>query len=455
MTDAATWLDPGKRLENAYRMLSGDDSDERSCEAIPDSACTDVPRNYVLNVSNGAATKLAEQLASPGLVLPWLLTGLGAPAVLAGLLMPVKHAGSLLPQLAVAGRIRAVAERKWVWVGAGLVQALMLAVIGTAALVLPPVMAGVVVVGAFAVFSGASGAGSVAFQDVMGKTVPKGRRGRLLSNRALIGGALTLAAALGFRQLIGAGAPVQHALPLVAAAAVLWALGAAAFAAMAEVPGATGGGRSMLREVGAGVSLVRQVPGYRRFLVARGLLLALELATPFYALHAGALYGHAAPLLGTYVFAVGLAHIVASPFWGRWSDASSRTVMTAAALIGVAAGALALALAWAPGATALPWAYAGVFVLAGIAEAGLRLGRKTYLVDAAPEAERPLYNAFANTVTGLLALAGGSLGVLADAAGPAAAVGAVMALTAAGALVTWRLPEAAELSAAAEPAAAG
>ena len=28
------------KLDFAYRILSGDDSDERACQAIPDSACT-------------------------------------------------------------------------------------------------------------------------------------------------------------------------------------------------------------------------------------------------------------------------------------------------------------------------------------------------------------------------------------------------------------------------------
>jgi hypothetical protein len=75
------------------------------------------PQNFVLNVLNGSAPKLVEQLASPGLVLPWLFSAIGAPTALAGLLVPVKEAGSLLPQLAVAGSIRAYQKRKWFWVG--------------------------------------------------------------------------------------------------------------------------------------------------------------------------------------------------------------------------------------------------------------------------------------------------------------------------------------------------
>jgi len=148
------------RLDLAYRILSGDDSDERACRAIPDSACTDLPRNYLLNVANGAATKLAEQLASPGLVLPWLLGAIGAPATLAGLLVPVKQSGSLLPQLAVAARIRAIPHRKWVWAAAGAIQAGLLVLIALAAVGLPALAAGIAIVGLFALFSIASGIGS-------------------------------------------------------------------------------------------------------------------------------------------------------------------------------------------------------------------------------------------------------------------------------------------------------
>lgn len=48
-----------------------------------------------MNALNGSVTKLAEQLASPGLVLPWLFSSIGAPMALAGPLVPVKDAGSI------------------------------------------------------------------------------------------------------------------------------------------------------------------------------------------------------------------------------------------------------------------------------------------------------------------------------------------------------------------------
>ena len=99
-------------LERVYKILSGDDRYDRACSAIPDSECSALPKNYVMNVLNGAASKLAEQVASAKLVLPWLLSAIGAPSAYVGLLLPLRQAGTLLPQLAISGYIRSFPIRK-------------------------------------------------------------------------------------------------------------------------------------------------------------------------------------------------------------------------------------------------------------------------------------------------------------------------------------------------------
>lgn len=431
----------GDRAASAriYGVLTGDDDPERACAAIPDSSCRAIPRNYLLNVANGACTKLAEQLANPGLVLPWLLAALGAPAVIAGYLVPIKQAGSLLPQLAVAARIRQAKLRKWFWVGAGGIQALSLLAMILAALLTESWVAGLWIAALMAVFSIASGVGSVAFQDVLGKTVPKGRRGRLLSHRAALGGALTLLAAVYLRYGLGTGESLAPYLYLVAAAALLWAFAALLLALIAEAPGATEGGRSMLGEVGQGLAFFRNVAPLRLFLGVRGLLLSVELATPFYALHAQDLYGEGVGALALFVFALGAANVVSSPFWGIFADAEARRVLALSGLIGAAAAGLALTIGGLSG-NSNPYVYTAVFLLIGLAEAGVRLGRKTYLVDAAPDRERPLLVAFSNTLVGLLALVFGMLGLIADMAGPQAMLILLGALALGGAALALRLP---------------
>ncbi|HET8726315.1 MAG TPA: MFS transporter [Alphaproteobacteria bacterium] len=434
-------------IDRLYAILSGDDAEDRACDAIPDEACSAVPRNYLLNVANGAATKLAEQLASHGLVLPWLMAAIGAPAALIGFLAPIRQVGALLPQLLVAGRIRRAAVRKWFWVGAGSVQAIALLAMIPAVLLLPPVPAGLGVLVLLGVFATAGGIGSVAFQDVTGKTVPRGRRGRMLANRAAIGGALTLAAGLALRLVLGDGRAVAPYLWLVAAAAVLWALGALIFARIDERPGATEGGRNAWAEARRGLLLAGDVPGYRRYLAARGALAAVEVAMPIFALYAHGLFGGRLGSLGVYVLALGLAQVVSSPFWGAFADVSSRQVMAWAGGIGCAAGLMALAVPLLPELLRSAWVYAVVVFTLGVAEAGVRLGRKTYLVDAAPKDDRPLYIAFANSAIGLVTLGLGAVGIVAQAAGAAAAILVLTLLAGVGALLSLGMPEAGRMTA--------
>lgn len=437
-----------------YAILSGEDTTERACDAIPDAACREVPRNYVLNVANGAATKLAEQIAGPGLVLPWMLQAAGAPVYLIGLLMPVKQVGSLLPQLAVSGLMRSAPVRKWFWVGAGLFQALMLWLMIVAAGALPPLAAGAVIVALLALYSIASGTGSVAFQDVVGKTIGKGRRGRMLANRATLGGVLAVAAGLVLRGGSQQPLELQSCLYLLAVGGGLWALAALLFAAIAEPGGATQGGRNPLGELRAGISLFREVAGFRRYLGARAALLSVEIAAPFYVVHARQLMPAEGGLLGVLIIAVAAAQVVSSPVWGRFADASARRVMMCAGALGALTALAALALEALP-AGRIPLLYALVFVLLGFAEGGVRLGRKTYLVDAVSSDERATYVAFANSAMGLVTLLAGGLGALAWATNLQILLAVLILLGVAGIALSAWMPEAEHMLGADAASAAG
>jgi hypothetical protein len=421
-------------------LLDADDASEGSvCEGIPEEACVEAPRNFALNAANGAATKTAEQLASPGVVLPLLLAGVAAPVVLAGALEPVRRGASLLPGLVVSGRMRAFERRKGFWVAAGLAQAAALAVMAVAAAALSGAWAGVVVVVMLAVFSLSSGAGSVAFGDVMGKTIATPRRGRLLGLRAAAGGAVTIAVGGALAATLGPQATRGTFVALLLASAGLWVLGAWLFALIREPAGAVAGGRKPLAEARAGAALLRRVSGLRRFLLARGLLAVTEVAVPFYVL-AARQEGVDASGLGAFLVASGVAAVVSNPIWGRVTDrASDRAVMTAAGAIGALAAALAAVLVVMD--TGSEAAYATVVFVAVTAQEGVRLGRKAYLVTAAPPDERPLYVALANTIIGVVMIALGFLGVIAQVAGVSAAVGAVLALSLLGVAATRWTPE--------------
>ncbi|MGQ0572813.1 MAG: hypothetical protein ACT4RN_01270 [Pseudonocardia sp.] len=424
--------------ERAYRLLTEPDDEGRACAAIPDEACAQAPRNFALNLGNGAATKLAEQVASPGVVLPLMLATVGAPVGLVGALEPVRRGLALVPQLAVSGRLRAYAVRKWFWVGAGIVQGATLVAMAAVAAAGSGVLAGVLVVAVLAVFSIASGIGSLAFQDVVGKTVPKPVRGRLLGMRATAGGVATLVVGVALQATLGADTSRGVFVALLLAAAVLWVAGSVLFAFTREVPGATDGGRDALAESRQGLRLLRTSSPLRRYVLARALLTVVEVALPFYALYAAGA-GAGAAAIGGLLVAVGVANLVSNPVWGRLTDrGSSRFVLAAAGVVSALATAVALVLGAVAGVP--PEAFAAVFLLASGAEAGVRLARRSWVINAAPPDERPLWISASNAVAGVVTLALAALGVLGQVLGVAAVLWVVLAMALAGSVAAVAMP---------------
>jgi MFS family permease len=339
---------------------------------------------------------------------------LGSPLWLLGFLVPIKQAGSLLPQMIAAGQIRRLSIRKWVWVTAGICQAVCLLLMIVAALYTDATSAGIIILTLFTLFSIASGTASVAFQDVLGKTIIKGHRGKLLASRALVGGILTIIAGIFLQRVKGNCVnELTTVISLIAIAALLWLIAALFFAAIREQPGETQGGRNAWHEARAGIASFRRYPGFRRFMTTRSLLLSVELATPFYFIHARHQLNLESSLVSYLIITIGLSQVLSSPFWGRLADKTSKSVMRYSAWMSVAAASITILITLLPMSQWHLVGYLLVFLLIGLAEAGVRLGRKTYLVDALPASERASGVAFSNSCVGILALLSGISGVIA------------------------------------------
>jgi len=401
-------------LSQLYDLVTGDE-DARVCRDIPPESCHDQPWNFFAYLTANLQSKIADDLSSAKLILPWLLGALGAPALFVGLLVPIRESGVLLPQLAVAAYIRRMPLRKPVWILGALLSACALAAMALAALALEGVAAGWTLVALLVVFSLARGLCSVSAKDVLGKTVSKSRRGRLMGWSAGIAGAATLVLGLALAALQDIQAQQLVYAALLAAGALMFAVGAVVFGAIREQPGATAGGGNALTEALASLALLREDADFRRYLLTRIGLLTLALAPPFYVLLLQQSADGALGDLGLLVIASGLASALSAPIWGRLSDRSARLVIALAAALGGLTGVAtwlasraALDVAWLPGLLA------ALFLLLNIAHAGVRLGRKVYLVDLAGSDNRAAMVAVSNTIIGMAMLLGGGIGLLAD-----------------------------------------
>ena len=342
-------------MDDLYTKLVNDE-DARVCREIPDSACREVPRNFFLLIGSYVLTKLGDSIANPKTTLTWMMDAVGAPVALTGLLVPVRESGSLIPQLVIAAAVRRRAVRKWVWVAGSVIQSLAVLAMGLTAWFLSGVPAGVGVVAALVVFSLARGLSSVAAKDVLGKTIPKTRRGRVNGFSASVAGLATLAVGAALVLLNVDDGARGTFVALLAGAAALWMVAAGLYSRIAEQPGETEGGGNALTEAFRKLSLLKSDVAFRNFVIARSLLLCSALSAPYYVILARGHSDGFGGQLGFFIIAGGLASSLSAPFWGQLADWSSRKVMVLAALITSGLGFLAVAAEeYAPGLSQAAW----------------------------------------------------------------------------------------------------
>ena len=430
-----------KLTERVYGYLA-EDEDARVCKDIPESACNEQPRSFVLMLLSLMLTKLGDSLVSARLVLPWMLSSLGAPAIFISALVPLRESLALLPQLFVAQKLREQPVRKWFWVAGSIGQALSLLAMLFAVATLDGDMLGWSVVILLALFSLSRGICSVANKDVTGKTVSKTRRGRMSGVAASAAGLLTLLTALViiFAPEMDGQRPLFVA--LLGAGVALWVVAALLYAGIPEVAGATEGGGNALTEAVKSMSLLWQNRQFGHFVVSRALLVAAAFAIPYIVVLIQREGEAELTSLGSLMLASGLAGLLAGRFWGRWSDSASHHVMAAASVMSTLVMGIALALYyWAPDALGMQWVAAALLFSSAVAHHGARVGRKTYLVDMATQDNRAQLTAVSNTVMGVVLLAGLLLGWVDAAYGVAAVLWVLAAIGVIATFAALRLPD--------------
>ncbi|MEO7774919.1 MAG: MFS transporter permease [Steroidobacteraceae bacterium] len=410
-----------------HAVLVDDDAMAQVCRDLPESACRAQPHNYGVNVVSLSLARIGEGLADPKLVLAWLLDAIGTPTWALGLLVPVRESVAMLPQLVISARIRRLSIRKSVYVLGCIIQGAAIigfGLMGWFATVFAGFFAGIVAVALIAIFALGRSLCSISFKDLLGKTVDRGQRGSVSGTAGTIAAIATLLLAVGY-----AVGSIPLTVPVVAGMIVLggacWMLAAFVFGLVREEPGATSGGIDGLAAVISQLGLLRSDPQLSRLIFTRALLLSTALAPPFYIALSGDSAASGLGTLGTFMIAASAASLASTYVWGSLSDKSSRLVLIVAATLAVLANASAAFVALVKpdllqNSLLLP---ALLFVLM-IAHQGVRLGRSVHVVDMADRDNRATYTALSNSVVGLILLASGVFGVIAQWLG----IGAVLAM---------------------------
>lgn len=398
--------------------------------------------------ANGSRQILAQALQGSGdqvvnakTVLPWLFSSLGVPVGLMGLLVPIRESGSMLPQAALAPWVERTKRRRYLWaLGAG-GQALGTAGMAVAAALLQGLAAGVCILLALAVFSLSRALTSLAGKDVLGRTIPKGERGQINGLTTLLSGAVAITLGLGIRLLGGTDPNAAVLAWLLAAAAVLWVLALLVFLGIREPDEEPATPEETQGWARRAVELLRSDRVFRRFVLARTLLLVSALSPPFVVSLAAAAGGGGLAGLGPFVIAQGIAGLIGGKWFGRLADRSSRDLMVWGAGLASALIVGFLLLIQVPAIGDGWWIYPVAYLVLALTHTAVRVARKTYVVDMAEGDQRTEYVAVANTCMGVLLLVAGALSGALALLGAQAALIFLAALGLAGVVVSRTLPE--------------
>lgn len=399
-------------FEKLYKYLNNE-KEERVCKGITDEACDKTVGNYFKLLLAFVFTKLGDALSDPKTVLTWLMTYVNAPVYLISLIVPIRESGSMVPQIAISNYVNRKSIRKWIWIFGAIIQGLAIASIGCIALYFEGNIAGWLIVLALVIFSLARSFASVTSKDVKGKAIPKTRRGKLSGFTAAASGVLVLAAGLFIIYKSETDATIDFYTNLIFFAALTWFLSAFIFSTVKEFPSEIEEKTSENDDVFSKFNLLKTDKQFRNFVIARSLLLCSALSAPFYVILAQKYIGKESYVLGLLIIANGLASILSSPFWGKLADKSSKNTMAYAVIIASFLGiALFFIVLFIESLRSEIWLYPLAFFILGIAHGGVRLGRKTYVVDMAKGNQRTNYVAVSNTVIGIILLFTGALSAL-------------------------------------------
>ncbi len=410
-------------------------------DAADETGREDLRWNRARIIGAQALQNAGDQIVKASTVLPWLLSALGSPSWIIALLVPVRESGSMLPQAAMTPWVRRQRQRKWVWVAGAAGQAIATATMALVAATMSGSAAGLAIVAALAVFALSRALTSIASKDVLGRTVPKGQRGQITGLAAAVSGGVAVVVGLGIRLLGGDEVNAGVLATLIAVAAVLWVGALAVYATIREPEGDTDASGDQDGWVVRARDLLWNDAPFRKFVTVRALLLVSALSPPFIVSLAADQGGSALSRLGPFVVASGVAGIIGGRIAGPIADRSSRRLMVWGAALASAVIFAQLALSAILPADDLLWLFVSSYFLLTLVHTGVRVGRKTYVVDMASGDQRTEYVAVSNTAMGILLLVAGAVSSGLAQLGTGAALAFLALLGVVGVLVAQSLPE--------------
>ena len=328
---------------------------------------------------------------SPYTILPVFVGKFSSSKVLVGLVPTIYLLGTTLPQLFMANFLKKRRERKKYIVISALLQRLGILGLFLLALMQPklglsPTVTLTIFFSMHALQHGASGFYIPAWIDFVGKAIPR-NRGKMFGISNFIGGLMGLGMGWLLSFLLDRY-PFDQAIPVIFAVSLAASLiSLIGILSWREVVPPDAFFKDQDKEHDGSIKAVLKDKNFVQYLVWRGLMVILEIATPFYTISALEVLTLKASQVGVFTTILSFSQAVLNPFWGWLGD--KKGFLSVVKLSALAGSLGALIVAVFPSL----WTYYITFLFAGAMMSGLSIASFNIVYEFSPKEFVPLYTA--------------------------------------------------------------
>lgn len=336
-------------------------------------------------------TKLVDLLISPKTTLPWMLTVISGPMWVISILVPIREAGALLPQWHLKQHVLQDDPRRDTYWRSGLViQCVAILSLAPCFYFLKGVWLAIGMISLIAILSFGRALTSLTSKDIQGQLIAKGERGKFTGLLSTIAGLFSLLSAL----ILIFPSDTYDVATVYGLIAVSCGLLLVAILASSNIQVALSVPPKNPKQLSI-TNLLSTEKKLRLLVIQRALLLQSALMAPYFTVF---LLDNSEIEIGWLLMVSALSSLFSSYIWGIFADKDNIFVSRIATLLCILSGAGIMLLEFNV------WRVLGLFLLLQVAHSGIRIHRKSYILDITNENNRTAYVAIANTLTGLALL---------------------------------------------------
>jgi MFS family permease len=359
-------------------------------------------RNFFLGVANGVLFNFAWAFTSGSTMLPLFISKLTSSNILVGLASTLEAMGWFLPQMAVAAVTLHQKNQMPLYIKTAFLRGgsfLLLAILVFFSRIVDPSYLLITFFFLFSIYALGGGLAGVSFTDVVGKAIPQNKRGSFFGMRMFFGGGLAALAGILIERILRVYDFPKNfgVLFLIAAVLIIFAL--LSFSLVKEPPVRKRSGRKKFREnLRLGFETLKRDRNFRMLIWTRVAIGAYVMGFPFYIIFAKKFLHVPTSIAGIFLSVQMVGYLSSNVLWGYLSNNKSNKLVLVLSAICSAICPLLLILSIL---IRIPlYLYGSIFFFLGATIAGLDMGYTNYLLEIAPEEQRPIYVGFLNTIVG-------------------------------------------------------